>query len=133
MTYVAQFILAHGAALLFVWILLQQAGVPIPSTPLLIAVGSLASYGPLSLLPSLWRQLWPLASWQMDSGTYWDGGVGQRVVGFAVRTELEKSCVESHSAPFGCGHFISKVRGWFECRFATGRSSRFICSTVSHL
>jgi membrane protein DedA with SNARE-associated domain len=53
MAYVAQFVLAHGAALLFVWILLQQAGVPIPSTPLLIAVGSLASYGPLSLLPSL--------------------------------------------------------------------------------
>jgi hypothetical protein len=31
MTHAAQFALAHGAALLFTWILLQQAGVPIPS------------------------------------------------------------------------------------------------------
>jgi membrane protein DedA with SNARE-associated domain len=53
MTHAAQFVLAHGAALLFIWILLQQAGVPIPSAPLLIAVGSLASYGRLRLVPSL--------------------------------------------------------------------------------
>ena len=31
MTHAAQFARAHGAALLFIWILLQQAGVPIPS------------------------------------------------------------------------------------------------------
>jgi membrane protein DedA with SNARE-associated domain len=53
MIYAAQFALAHGAALLFAWILLQQAGVPIPSAPLLIAVGSLASNGRLRLVPSL--------------------------------------------------------------------------------
>jgi membrane protein DedA with SNARE-associated domain len=53
MTHAAQFALAHGAALLFTWILLQQAGVPIPSAPLLIAVGSLASHGRLRLVPSL--------------------------------------------------------------------------------
>jgi membrane protein DedA with SNARE-associated domain len=53
MTSAAQFVLAHGVALLFTWILLQQAGVPIPSAPLLIAVGSLARYGRLRLVPSL--------------------------------------------------------------------------------
>ena len=53
MTHAAQFALAHGAVLLFTWILLQQAGVPIPSAPLLIAVGSLASNGSLRLVPSL--------------------------------------------------------------------------------
>ena len=53
MNHAAQFALAHGAALLFTWILLQQAGVPIPSAPLLIAVGSLASNGRLRLVPSL--------------------------------------------------------------------------------
>jgi membrane protein DedA with SNARE-associated domain len=52
-TRAAQFALAHGAALLFTWILLQQAGVPIPSAPLLIAVGSLTSYGRIRLVPSL--------------------------------------------------------------------------------
>jgi membrane protein DedA with SNARE-associated domain len=53
MTHAAQFALTHGAALLFTWILLQQAGVPIPSAPLLIAAGSLASNGRLRLVPSL--------------------------------------------------------------------------------
>jgi hypothetical protein len=49
MTHAVQFALAHGAALLFTWILLQQAGAPIPSAPLLIAVGSVASNGRLRL------------------------------------------------------------------------------------
>jgi membrane protein DedA with SNARE-associated domain len=53
MTHAAQFALTHGAALLFTWILLQQSGVPIPSAPLLVAVGSLASNGRLRLVPSL--------------------------------------------------------------------------------
>jgi len=57
MTHAAQFVLAHGAALLFTWILLQQAGVPIPSAPLLIAVGSLASSSRLGLAPSLMAAL----------------------------------------------------------------------------
>jgi membrane protein DedA with SNARE-associated domain len=53
MTHVAQFAVTHGAALLFTWILLQQAGVPIPSAPLLIAAGSLASSRRLGLASSL--------------------------------------------------------------------------------
>jgi membrane protein DedA with SNARE-associated domain len=53
MTHASQFALAHGAALLFTWILLQQAGVPIPSAPLLIAAGSLAGSTRLGLASSL--------------------------------------------------------------------------------
>jgi membrane protein DedA with SNARE-associated domain len=53
MTHIAQLALTHGAALLFTWILLQQAGVPIPTAPLLIVVGSLVSNGRLRLVPSL--------------------------------------------------------------------------------
>ena len=53
MTHAAQFAVTHGAALLFTWILLQQAGVPIPSAPLLIAAGSLASSRRLPLPSSL--------------------------------------------------------------------------------
>jgi hypothetical protein len=39
-THAAQFALAHGAALLFTWILLQQAGVPILSTRSSIVIRS---------------------------------------------------------------------------------------------
>jgi membrane protein DedA with SNARE-associated domain len=53
MTHATQFALAHGAALLFIWILLQQAGLPIPGAPLLIAAGSLASSTRLGLASSL--------------------------------------------------------------------------------
>jgi membrane protein DedA with SNARE-associated domain len=53
MTNAAHFVLTHGAAILFAWILAQQAGVPIPSAPLLIAVGSLASSRRLGLTSSL--------------------------------------------------------------------------------
>jgi membrane protein DedA with SNARE-associated domain len=53
MTNAAQFALTHGAAILFTWILAQQAGVPIPSAPLLVAVGSLASSRRLGLASSL--------------------------------------------------------------------------------
>jgi membrane protein DedA with SNARE-associated domain len=53
MTNAAQFALTHGAAILFMWIFAQQAGVPIPSAPILIAVGSLASSRRLGLASSL--------------------------------------------------------------------------------
>jgi membrane protein DedA with SNARE-associated domain len=53
MTHAAQFALAHAAAFLFTWILLQQAGAPIPSAPLLVAAGSLAGSTRLGLASSL--------------------------------------------------------------------------------
>ena len=53
MTNAAQFALTHGASILFMWILAQQAGAPIPSAPVLIAVGSLASSRRLGLASSL--------------------------------------------------------------------------------
>src|SRR5580693_1961477 len=57
MTHAAQFAVTHGAALLFAWILRQQAGVPIPSVPLLIAAGSLVSSRRLGLASSLMAAL----------------------------------------------------------------------------
>jgi membrane protein DedA with SNARE-associated domain len=53
MTNATQFALTHGAVILFTWVLAQQVGVPIPSAPLLIAVGSLASSRRLGLASSL--------------------------------------------------------------------------------
>jgi hypothetical protein len=47
--------------------------------------------------------------------------------------KLERPRTESYPGPFGCHFVISKVHCWLEFGFATGRSSRCICSTVSHL
>src|SRR5258708_12070736 len=53
MTQAAQYALTHGALVLFIWILFQQLGLPIPSAPLLISVGSLASSGRIDFDSSL--------------------------------------------------------------------------------
>jgi len=44
-----QFVVEYGYALLFVWVLIEQGGLPIPATPLLLAAGALAGRGRMSL------------------------------------------------------------------------------------
>src|SRR5579862_4744552 len=43
-----QFVLQYGYALLFGWVLIEQGGLPIPATPLLLAAGALAGRGHMS-------------------------------------------------------------------------------------
>jgi membrane protein DedA with SNARE-associated domain len=45
----ADFLIRHGYALLFGWVLLEQMGLPIPAVPLLIAAGALAGAGNMDL------------------------------------------------------------------------------------
>ncbi len=44
------FLIQHGYAFLFVWVLIEQLGLPIPSAPLLLTAGAVAGAGRLSLL-----------------------------------------------------------------------------------
>ncbi len=48
MTYTLEFLVHHGYALLFLWVLAEQAALPVPSAPLLLACGALARNGRLS-------------------------------------------------------------------------------------
>jgi len=43
------FLVGHGYVVLFVWVLLEQGGLPLPSIPLLLAAGALAGAGKLNL------------------------------------------------------------------------------------
>jgi membrane protein DedA with SNARE-associated domain len=43
------FVVRHGYALVFVWILAEQAALPLPSIPILLAAGALARSGRMSL------------------------------------------------------------------------------------
>ena len=43
------FLIRHGYAVLFVWVLAETMGLPLPSVPLLITVGALAGLGELNL------------------------------------------------------------------------------------
>jgi membrane protein DedA with SNARE-associated domain len=44
-----QFVVNYGYALLFFWVLIEQGGLPIPATPLLLAAGALAGQRRMSL------------------------------------------------------------------------------------
>ena len=44
-----QFVVQYGYALLFLWVLIEQGGLPIPATPLILAAGALAGQRRMSL------------------------------------------------------------------------------------
>jgi membrane protein DedA with SNARE-associated domain len=48
-----QVLLRHEYAILFVWVLLEQAGLPVPAVPVLLGVGALAGHGRMSLAAAL--------------------------------------------------------------------------------
>ena len=49
MTETLQFLLRHGYTVLFVWVFVEQLGLPLPATPLLLAAGALAGAEHLNL------------------------------------------------------------------------------------
>jgi membrane protein DedA with SNARE-associated domain/rhodanese-related sulfurtransferase len=49
MTHVLSFLVQYGYTLLFLWVLVEQLGLPLPSAPLLLATGALAAAGKLNL------------------------------------------------------------------------------------
>jgi membrane protein DedA with SNARE-associated domain len=51
MTEFMTFLIEHGYAIVFLWVFLDQAGLPLPAVPLLLAAGALVSLGQLELLP----------------------------------------------------------------------------------
>jgi len=67
-------LLTYGYLLLFIWVLVEQLGVPLPSTPLVIAAGSLSAEGqisfPLALLAGLAASLVADSSWFLIGRRY---------------------------------------------------------------
>ena len=88
-----QFLIRHGYALLFFWILFEQLGLPIPAAPLLIAAGVLAGVGQLDLALVLGVAL--IASLLSDHVWYQIGyHRGRKVLSLLCRISLDPdSCV----------------------------------------
>lgn len=97
---VAQFLLSHGGPLLFALVFVEQAGLPIPAAPWLLAAGALGAAGKLN---SAWAVgLVILASVMADSIWFYIGRRGgQRVLGLFCRVCL---------APKGC---VGRTHGLF--------------------
>jgi membrane protein DedA with SNARE-associated domain len=89
----AEFVIRHGYAVLFFWILAEQGALPIPSVPLLLVCGALAKAGHLSAAPILFFGV--LACLTADSTWFQIGrSRGARILRFLCRMALEKdSCV----------------------------------------
>jgi membrane protein DedA with SNARE-associated domain len=96
----AQFVIRHGYAVLFFWILAEQAALPIPSVPLLLVCGALAKRGYLHPVAILFYGI--VACAIADSAWFTIGRLrGVKVLGFLCRMALEPdSCVRQTESGF---------------------------------
>lgn len=90
---ILQLLVEHGYSVLFVWVLAEQLGLPLPAVPVLLAAGALAGAGHLSVWVALLLAL--LAC--LISDTVWYGfgrRKGAAVLNLLCRISLEPdSCV----------------------------------------
>lgn len=94
------FLVSHGYLVIFMWVLLDQAGLPLPAVPLLMAAGALAALGELSLLAIFAVTL--AAAVPIDYFWYWLGKLrGGRVLTLLCMISMEPDyCVRNTEAAF---------------------------------
>lgn len=94
------FVERHGYALLFFWVLAEQSALPLPSVPLLLAVGTLSHTGRLHLLPAIACSI--IAALIADTVWFAVGRRGGRhVLRLICRISLEpESCVRQTENAF---------------------------------
>jgi membrane protein DedA with SNARE-associated domain len=94
MNEVVQFLIEQGYVILFLWVLLEQLGLPIPVAPMLFAAGALAGIGKLNFLLVFGLSL--LAALLSDQFWYQIGfRRGGKVLSLLCRISLDPdSCVQ---------------------------------------
>jgi membrane protein DedA with SNARE-associated domain len=95
-----QFVAHHGYSVLFVWVLAEQAGLPIPSIPILLATGAMAATGDLNIFTTLAVAV--VAAMIADFAWYELGQrKGMKVLNFLCKMSLEPdSCVRQTELAF---------------------------------
>jgi membrane protein DedA with SNARE-associated domain len=112
MDHAVQFLFRHGHAVLFAWIFAEQVGLPIPTVPLLLAAGSLATTGRMNLAGSLGLAL--AACLMADSLWYQIGRWrGPEMLRLLLRISLEPDSsarrIEAASRRYGeCALLVAK-------------------------
>lgn len=114
-----EFVVRHGAVLLFAVVFVEQLGVPLPAAPWLLAGGALAATGRISLGGAIAAAT--VGSLLADAMWFYLGRYrGQRVLNFLCRVSLEPdSCVrrtEDFFTRYGMGGIIV-------AKFITGLST----------
>jgi membrane protein DedA with SNARE-associated domain len=96
-----RFLLQHGYAVLFAWVLAEQLGLPLPAIPLLMAAGALIAGGYMSLG---WVLFLSVAACLLADYMWFDLGRrrGMRVLNLLCRISLEPdTCVRKTEAAWG--------------------------------
>src|SRR5579863_1635919 len=100
MTETLQFVVRHGYLLVFAWVFVEQAGLPIPSAPLLLAAGALSGLHQMNL----WVAIAFAAIGAVASDSMWyelGRRKGVRVLQLLCRISLEPdSCVRRTQVSF---------------------------------
>src|SRR5438552_665420 len=109
MHHFVDFLLRHGYSVVFAFVLAEQIGLPLPATPILLAMGALAGAGRISYLAAI--ALGVVASLIGDCLWYWLGRKrGYSVLNLLCRVALEPdSCVrrtENVFTRFGAGSLL---------------------------
>jgi membrane protein DedA with SNARE-associated domain len=100
MGHTAEFVVRHGYALLFVWLLAEQGALPLPSVPLLLACGALSRSGQLNPVLVV---LSGMAACLIADNVWFQLGRrrGGRILNFLCRIALEPdSCVRKTENAF---------------------------------
>ena len=94
------FVTRHTYIVLFVWVLLEQAGLPVPSLPILLVAGSMAVAGHMSISMALLTAV--VAAVIGDYGWYELGRRrGIKVLAFLCKMSIEPdSCVRQTESAF---------------------------------
>jgi membrane protein DedA with SNARE-associated domain len=111
-----QFVVQYGYLLLFFWVMIEQAGLPVPATPLLLAAGALAGQHQLNFaLVVIFA-----ATGSLVSDTFWyffGKRKGPVVLNFLCKIALEPdSCVRRTESTFT----KLGIRTLLVCKFVPG-------------
>jgi membrane protein DedA with SNARE-associated domain/rhodanese-related sulfurtransferase len=94
-------LITYGYLLLFCWVLVEQVGIPLPATPMLVAAGALSAEGqlsfPLALLIGVAASLGADSTWFLVGRRY-----GHHVLRLLCKLSLEPTvCVRRTQDSFG--------------------------------
>src|SRR5277367_44280 len=95
-----EFLVRHGAAVLFVAVFIEQMGIPLPAAPWLLVAGALAVTGRMNIVMAL--GVATIGSLLADLVWFYLGRhYGNRVLGLLCRISLEPdTCVRRTQAVF---------------------------------
>ena len=108
-----QILITYGYLLVFAWVLIEQLGVPLPATPVLLAAGALTAQHQLSFPAALAAGV--VGCLIADSTWFFIGKrYGRRVLGLICRLSLEPTtCVKRTQLSFGRRRATTLLLGKF--------------------